>query len=313
MCAIVAIFQNSAPLALTYLLYVNFRNRQTSPLTLTVRHMQTTICFWVSFSPNTRCLQDRRKQWQLLPAGYWRWWRKPTSRGAGKPCAVLPTARWWKSGQRGTAPEGFLESRIRGFQFVRRSTFQTLCRQWAAMSLSWGQRLEGGMSPQDTQQSSWESLGTCGGNRFSGIETGTNVSAVRTENSKGSGFSAYSDLTLISLQTKYEYAPGLTKWQENTSAPMRSMPKTEFALINRNHIHKHTCKPGLKPIRAAALHIPLCIHNVRDFRLLSCRHLHEVTEEISRKFSSHPQPILLLTPRPHFWECPQQCPLHTKM
>lgn len=170
MCAIVAIFQNSAPLALTYLLYVNFRNRQTSPLTLTVRHMQTTICFWVSFSPNTRCLQDRRKQWQLLPAGYWRWWRKPTSRGAGKPCAVLPTARWWKSGQRGTAPEGFLESRIRGFQFVRRSTFQTLCRQWAAMSLSWGQRLEGGMSPQDTQQSSWESLGTCGGNRFSGIE-----------------------------------------------------------------------------------------------------------------------------------------------
>jgi len=50
MCAIVAIFQNSAPLALTYLLYVNFRNRQTSPLTLTVLHMQTTICFWVSFS-----------------------------------------------------------------------------------------------------------------------------------------------------------------------------------------------------------------------------------------------------------------------
>lgn len=50
-----------------------------------------------------------RKRSELSPAGCWRWWRRLTSRGAGKPCAVLPTTRWWKSGQRGTRPKGSLK------------------------------------------------------------------------------------------------------------------------------------------------------------------------------------------------------------
>lgn len=110
----------------------------------------------------------------------------------------------------------------------------------------------------------------------------------------------YSDLLLLFLQIKYEYAPSLIKCQESISAPLRSLPKTKFALINGIHIHKQTCKSGLKPICGAALHISLCIHMWGISGALSWRFLHEATEESSRMFSSQPQPILLLTPRPQY-------------
>lgn len=118
----------------------------------------------------------------------------------------------------------------------------------------------------------------------------------------------YSDLPLLFLQIKYEYAPSLIKCQESISAPLRSLPKTKFALINGIHIHKQTCKSGLKPICGAALHIPLCIHMWGISGALSWRFLHEATEESSRMFSSQPQPVLLLTPRPQFWQCSRQSP-----
>lgn len=88
--------------------------------TLTGNVVQPVKPKWQSWVDKTPPGQrgDRRSRCWLLPAGCWRWWRRLTSRGADKPCAVLPTARWWKSGQRGTRPRGSLQTTNTEFQLL---------------------------------------------------------------------------------------------------------------------------------------------------------------------------------------------------